>query len=137
MKKLVLLTLVLFVCSLGLTAQAQKPVKEIKEKAKIVEKSRGTDENIITAKPTTDVKVAQKEKERGELCTLYINNYTGYSIDIYINGNWEGTIAAYSTAYTYAYPGTTKAYGKSIGGTMSWGPTNFDCQSTYKWNLWE
>jgi hypothetical protein len=137
MKKLVLLVLVMFVCSIGLTAQAQKPVKEIKEKSKIFEKTRGTDENIKTARPTTDVKVVEKEKTRGALCTLYINNYSGYSIDIYIDGDWMGTIAAYSTAYTYAYSGTTKAYGKSIGGTMTWGPTSFDCKDEYKWNLWE
>jgi len=137
MKKLVLVALVAFLGSVVVPSAAQaqtKQRKNVESKSMVFEKTRGADENIKTAKPASDNKV---EKTRGELCYIYINNYTGYAIDIYIDGDWMGTIAAYSTSYTYAYPGSTKAYGKSIGGTMYWGPTYFDCQYEYTWNLWE
>jgi hypothetical protein len=140
MKKLVIVALFAFLGALVIPSALQAQTKEkknIEEKAKVFEKSRGADENIKTAKPTDDTKANKVEKSRGELCYIYVNNYTGYAIDIYIDGDWMGTIAAYSTAYTYAYPGNTKAYGKSIGGTMYWGPTYFDCQYEYTWNLWE
>ncbi|MEI6765097.1 MAG: hypothetical protein WCM76_05605 [Bacteroidota bacterium] len=138
MKKLILIALIAFAGSLFAPVQAQvKQKKEIKENAKVYEKSRGADANIKSEKPVGDTKAPMKEKARGELCYIYVNNYTPYAIDIYIDGDWMGTIAAYSTAYTYAYPGSTKAYGKSVGGTYTWGPTTFDCAYEYTWNLWE
>ena len=140
MKKLAIAAVVLFlgafVVPSALQAQGLEK-KTIEEKSQVYEKSRGVDENIRTPKPIDDTKAVEPEKDRGELCYIYVNNYSGFAIDIYIDGDWMGTIAAYSTAYTYAYPGNTKAYGKSIGGTMAWGPTYFDCQYEYTWNLWE
>lgn len=140
MKKLVFVALVAFLGALIIPSAVQAQVKEKKNidvKAQMVEKTRGADENIKTVKPVDDTKANKVEKTRGELCYIYVYNYTGYAVDIYIDGDWMGTIAAYSSAYTYAYPGSTKAYGKSIGGTMSWGPTYFDCQYEYTWNLYE
>jgi hypothetical protein len=140
MKKLILIALVAFLGSMitPTTVNAQaKEKKSVEEKAKVYEKTRGADANIRTAKPSDDTKAPKIEKSRGELCYIYVNNYSGYAVDVYIDGDWMGTIAAYATAYTYAYPGSTKAYGKSIGGTMVWGPTHFDCQYDYTWNLWE
>jgi hypothetical protein len=140
MKKFIIVALVAFLGSIVVPSALQAQTKEkknIEEKSKTFEKTRGTDENIKTAKPTTDNKVEKPAATRGELCYIYVNNYTGYAIDIYVDGDWMGTIAAYATAYTYAYPGNTKAYGKSIGGTRVWGPTYFDCQYDYTWNLWD
>jgi hypothetical protein len=140
MRKLALIAMVAFIGSVVVPSALQAQTKEkknVEEKAKVYEKTRGADANIKTTKPADDTKAAKVEKTRGELCYIYVNNYTGYAVDIYIDGDWMGTIAAYATAYTYAYPGTTKAYGKSIGGTMTWGPTYFDCKYDYTWNLWE
>lgn len=140
MKKLILVVLVAFLGTMVAPSVIQAQVKakvNVDEKAKVFEKTRGADENIKTAKPTEDVKANKVEKTRGELCYIYVYNYTGYSVDIYIDGDWMGTIGAYSSAYTYAYPGNTKAYGKSIGGTMYWGPHYFDCENEYTWNLYE
>jgi hypothetical protein len=115
MKKLVIVALVAFLGSMiipsALVAQT-KEKKVVETKAAVYEKTRGADENIKTAKPSDDTKANKVEKTRGELCTIYVYNYTGYTVDIYIDGDWMGTIGAYSTAYTYAYEGETKAYGK-------------------------
>lgn len=137
MKKLILIVLVAFGASVFAPVQAQKQTKELKSNAVVFEKTRGADPNIQTAKPTDDTKAKEPEKSRGDLCTITVNNYTPYSVDIYVDGDWVGTIASYSKAYTYSYPGTTKIYGKSIGGTYYWGPQTFDCDYTYTWNLWE
>jgi type II secretory pathway pseudopilin PulG len=140
MKKLIVIALVAFLGSIvapsALQAQA-KQKKNVDAKSAVFEKTRGADENIKTAKPGDDTPKAKVEKTRGESCYIYVNNYTGYSIDIYVDGDWMGTIAAYATAYTTTYPGNTKFYAKSIGGTRYWGPSYFDCQYEYTWNLYE
>ncbi len=138
MKKLVLIILVAFVATAFAPVQAQqKAKKEVKTNASVFEKSRGADPNIKMDKPTNDTKAVQPEKSRGDLCTITVNNYTPYGVDIYVDGDWVGTISAYTKAYTTTYPGTTKIYGKSIGGTFYWGPQTFDCEYSYTWNLWE
>lgn len=141
MKKFAIALAVVFVASLiGAQVQAQtKVLKEVTVKSAQVEKSRGADPNVTKEKPNGDVKATKPaEKERGSLCYVYINNYTPYAIDIYVDGEWMGTISAYSSAYTYAYSGETKLYGKSTGGSYSWGPSYFQCEGQdHTWNLWE
>lgn len=141
MKKIAIALAMVFVASIfGAQIQAQtKVLKEVTVKASTYEKSRGADENITKDKPAGDVKANKPaEKERGSLCYVYINNYTPYAVDIYVDGEWMGTISSYSSAYTYAYSGRTKLYGKSVGGTYYWGPSYFDCAGQdHTWNLWE
>jgi hypothetical protein len=138
MKKLVIIALVAFLGAMiaptALMAQKQKIV--VTETGVKYEKSRGTDENVKTTRPTDDTPAAPKEKTRGEVCYVYIDNYTGYAIDIYVDGDWMGTVAAYGSGYTYAIPGETKLYGKSTGGTMVWGPHVFTCSDYYTWSLY-
>lgn len=139
MRKVLFVTLVAFLTtSLFYTASAQeKEKKVIDAKASKIENTRGANPNIVTPKPTNDTKAAKPAETRGESCTVYINNNTGYTIDIYVDGNYKGTVGSYSSGYTYAIPGSTKLYAQSVGGTMYWGPTTVDCQYSYTWNLYE
>lgn len=139
MRKALFITLVAFLTSAFFyTASAQeKEAKIINAKAAKIDNTRGANPNIVTPKPTDDTKAKLQEQARGGSCTVYINNHTGYTIDVYVDGNYKGTVGAYSTGYTYAIPGQTKLYGQSIGGTMYWGPSYVDCQYSYTWNLYE
>jgi hypothetical protein len=136
----VLLLLTLFVGSVF--AQAQKEKKAIETKLVKIDKSRGAaaDPNIKQAKPVDDKVLA--EKPRGDVyganyCDVVIENHTGYTIDIYVDFKYRGTINAYEAKVTWAIPGATRLYAKSIGGTASWGPVNVDCQYQYTWRLWD
>ncbi len=96
-------------------------------------KSRGLDENILVKKPESDIQAAKPDKSSGALCEIYLNNYTGYNVDVYINGEWSGTIAAYNSQYFFTSDWNAKIYGKSIEGNYCWGPKNIECDSEYKW----
>lgn len=137
MKKILIFALLtLFVA--GVSAQTQKQTKLIETKGILFEKQRGADPNIKTEKPSGDVVVP---KERGPVygdnyCDVNLENHSGYSIDIYIDGDYRGTIGPWENRVSWAIPGKTILYGKSIGGTVYWGPQQVDCGYIYTWRLW-
>ncbi|MCD4665849.1 MAG: hypothetical protein K8R68_11320 [Bacteroidales bacterium] len=142
MKKFIVLVLFVFAGFLFYTANAQ----DVKKESKIVEvvsaeieAARGPSPHITTPKPTGDeVKAPKPEKNkgtRGDYCKVTVDNWTGYAIDIYVDGVWEGTVAAWSDGYTWAIEGKTKLYGESVGGTKYWGPTYVDCYVEHTWKL--
>ena len=136
MRKFLLLTLIAFLSITFANAQVLEK-KNIDSKAAKIESTRGSNPNIVTAKPANDVPAVKPAEARGNTCTVNVVNHTGYTIDIYVDGNYKGTVSAYGTGYTTAIPGSTKLYGQSVGGTMYWGPSYVDCGYSYTWNLYE
>jgi Ni/Co efflux regulator RcnB len=136
MKKLVLIVLAIFIVASVSQLSAQEK-KVIEQKAAKVEKSRGEDPNITNPRPTSDDNPVPKPNEatRGSYCKVIIDNWTGYAIDIYVDGSYAGTVGAWGNGYTWAIEGKTKLYGVSTGGSMYWGPTYVDCYSEYTWKL--
>jgi hypothetical protein len=136
MKKFFLIALVT-VFTASIFAQTQKQTKLIEVKGVKIEQQRGADANIKTAKPVTEV-VA--DKSRGPVygdnyCDVNLENNTGFTIDIYVDGNYRGTLGAWENKVTWAIPGKTRLYGKSVGGTVQWGPSLVDCDWKYTWRL--
>ncbi len=141
MKKIAVLLLFVFTGFLFNSVNAQdtkKEAKVVEVKSAKIEASRGASPHIKTPKPTTD-KVAPKPKKdegtRGDYCKVIVDNWTGYAIDIYVDGEWEGSVAAWSDGYTWAIEGKTQLYGESVGGTQYWGPTYVDCYYEHTWKL--
>jgi|GEM_PF-1113844 len=92
----------------------------------------------------TNKKIPDKEnKSRGDVygpkySDIIVNNHTGYIVDIYVDGSYRGTIAAYDKRTTWSVPGATKLYAKTIfddGTYYYWGPANVKTGYNYKWNL--
>ncbi len=139
MKKLIILSLLVFIGFQFSTVNAQdskKKAKTIEVVSVDIDASRGVSPHIKTSKPTTDNVVVQKpESTRGDYCKVNIDNWTGYAIDIYVDGVWEGTVAAWSDGYTWAISGKTQLYGESVGETSSWGPSYVDCGDEFTWKL--
>ncbi len=134
----VMMVLVLSLLASQVNAQTNpKQKKTIKSSAQNYIKSRGPDENIKTGRPTEDTHVARPEKTRGEVCQIFLCNNSGFAIDIFVSGKWEITIPAYSCYNTVAYQGKVQIYGKSVGGTKYWGPSEIDCENEYSWELSE
>jgi hypothetical protein len=139
MKKVALFLVSVFIMGSVTMLHAQKDEgKVIETKGVKVEQTRGDDPHIKEAKPVNDEVVAKKPAEeaaRTSYCKVIVENWTGYTIDIYVDGYYEGTVAAWGDGYTYTYSGNAELYGKSVGGTVTWGPKYIDCGSQYTWQL--
>jgi len=142
MKKLVLLLVVVFSATLFVSTYAQdvkKEVKVITVKGEQAEKTRGASPYIKTPKPASDEVVVPKpvesEKARADYCKVTVDNWTGYAVDVYVDGDYAGTVAAWSDGYTWAIEGKTQLYAETVGGTVYFGPTYVDCYSTHTWKL--
>ena len=136
MKKLipiVLAALVLAVFSPTKVSAQEK--KTVEAKAVKVDKSRGVDDNIKTPRPTVDTPAPKPDQSRGGTCKVIVDNWTGFAIDIYVDGEYAGTVGSWSDGYTYAIEGKVKLYGASSGGGYTWGPTYVDCVYEHTWKL--
>lgn len=136
MKKITLsifmLLAVLFTTALSSQAQTKKTItKDVV--AKVVEASRGANPNIKTEAPTTDNPV---EKSRGSVCTLTFDNYTGYVIKVYVDGNYKGTVSEYGKGTVTVGAGYTTMYCITAGGTREWSDYG-DCSASYVYKLKE
>ena len=112
--------------------------KVIETKAKKAESTRGADPNIKVPRSLDDENPAPmptEESSRAGYCKVSIDNNTGYTIDIYIDGEYKGTIPPWENQYTWAISGKTKFYAKSTGGTYYWGPSYYDCDFEFTWRL--
>lgn len=74
-------------------------------------------------------------------CDVWFDNYTGYWIDVYIDGQWYGTMSPWGgfMAYNVA-AGERRLYGQAnfTNGTYDyWGPYNLACNAyaTFHWQL--
>lgn len=137
MKKLLFISVLIFVGSLTVNAQDLEK-KIIETKAKKVETTRGEHPYIKVAKATDDKNLTaepKEEKTRATYCKIWLNNFTAYTIDIYVDGEYAGTLPPWIKKYTWAVAGKTQVYSESVGGTVYWGPSYFDCKFEYTWNL--
>ncbi len=139
MKKAALLTALSFfmMTAVVTTANAQDGVRQKVDMKSSAVTSRGANPNVKGDKPTTDVK-STKGASRGSgyyNCYLYLHNYTGYTIDVYIDGYYETTIGAYDDATVVTGNGFTTIYGLSAGKTMEWSGSG-NCQSWYDFSFY-
>lgn len=140
MKKITLFLVVVFAAFMFSSVNAQeKETKVVEVSAAKVESTRGASPHITTPKPVNDEvvvpKPAENDKARGGYCKVIVDNWTGYTIDVYVDGDYAGTIAAWDEGYTMAIAGRTKLYAQSVGGTVYWGPSYVDCNTEYTWKL--
>jgi len=125
----------LFFALMSVNANAQNaPKKSIDLKSTEIAPSRGANPNIISDRGNSD------EVSRGSgvyTCWVYFHNYTGYTIDIYVDGYYEGTLGAYADAYITTGDGYTTVYGRSIGQTREWNFSGADCDESSHYNFYE
>lgn len=83
---------------------------------------------------------AKDTKERAISQRLYVNNTTGYYIDIYVNGCRVGTVNPYAVGDCWVgnpLYGSTVLYGQAPGTTLEWGPRVVaDPVTDYTWTLY-
>jgi hypothetical protein len=81
------------------------------------------------------------ERSRGVEGRLYVDNTTGYFIDIYIDGENRGTVKPYHIGTVYVGAASwqaTRLYGHAPGTTRTWGPRLVDYRvNDYTWTLYD
>ncbi len=132
MAKLISMFLVAFVaiqlcCRQTATAQVKVEVKELK--AAKAEKTRGENPNIKIAAPTTDTVT---EKQKGDCCIKF-DNWTGYYIDVYVDGCFQGAIGPWGSSWVYHYSFST-IYCITRGGTYEWAHSG-TCEENFVYKL--
>jgi hypothetical protein len=121
------------------------------------EKSRGADPEApakgrVNGDKAGSAAIRPAEKggtTRGGWCKTDFINYTGWYLDCYVNGLYEGYVAPYGDGTLYANPGDTKVYVKAEftdGTYRSWGPVTKNCdyqilemkvfETYYEWRLY-
>ncbi|HEY9362159.1 MAG TPA: hypothetical protein VIQ00_02775 [Chitinophagaceae bacterium] len=123
-------------------ANAQAKAKKVKQTITSNAITVPTDEVDGLVRPEND-KDRPKDKSRGDVygadySDIIIDNWTGYTIDVYVDGDYRGTIAAWDKKVTWAIPGNTKLYAKatfSDGSYLYWGPSTVKTGYEYTWKL--
>ena len=72
-------------------------------------------------------------KARGAGDIFHVNNHTGYSIDIYVNGGYVGTVGPYGDLYCPDDTGGEYT-ARGVSGGLHWGTISFS--TPFEWNLY-
>jgi hypothetical protein len=81
------------------------------------------------------------KKERGVFdCWVTADNYTGWWIDIFVDGTYRGQVSPWGRGTVNAGAGGTTLYGRADftdGAVRTWGPRAFICASNgqFSWRL--
>ncbi len=72
-------------------------------------------------------------------CWVRVNNYSSWTVDVYIDGWYKGTLSPGYYSYFKIWEGYTKLYGEGTYTDYSWGPLYQDIgeDETFTWNLWD
>jgi hypothetical protein len=71
-------------------------------------------------------------------CTVHVDSRVRLYINIFIDGNYAGTVGPGGDLYFVTGNGASVLYGRADftdGSYYYWGPREFDCESTYTWRL--
>lgn len=133
MKKLFLITVLSLVVITTSFAQ-EKETKKIN--ATEVAKTRGANPNIKTdfVCDAPDVAVEKPAATRGSYCTINFDNYTGYSVKVYVDGDFYGWVSPWDEGSVTVYSGYTTVYAITSGGTYEWSADG-NCSTYYNFEL--
>ena len=118
MKKVMLVAIAIISLSIGFSNQSNAQTK-MKKKVMVYGKQGAGKENLTV--PSED-KPRAKSKKRG-YCYLYLDNFTGYYVDVWVEDQYQGRLSPYATSVRFDVwtPGNwTHWYAKTAGGTFYW-----------------
>jgi hypothetical protein len=81
-----------------------------------------------------DVERPDPTATRGSYCKLTFDNYTGYYVNVWVDGDFRGTLDPYGTSYVKVGSGWTSWYCETTGGTYFWKDSG-NCDGDQWWNL--
>jgi len=113
------------------SSYAQKKVSRTVN-AKSVDASRGSNPNIKSEAPSTD---EAQPKARGAACSIYFSNYTGYYVNIYVDGYYRGQLSPWGGGTVVVGDGYTSIYCITAGRTLEWSDAG-NCYGSYTFKLY-
>lgn len=121
MKKTILFAIACFSFLLmDVTSFAQDNLKKnVVLEARDVQATRGSNPNIKEERPTTDDTDITRGSGPGT-CLVSFDNYSRYTIDVYVDGYFKGTLSALGSGSVYVGTGYTTIYLISVGRTKEW-----------------
>ena len=115
--------------SLNSYGQNRGPKEKIEIHSTDVSVSRGGENpNIKVDRSAMKDEVSKSRGSGPVTCWAYFHNYTDYTIDIYVDGKYKGTLGAWSDAYIATGNGYTTVYGISVGRTKEWNFKGGNCE---------
>ena len=135
MKKLFTVIVLFLMVSFSSFGQ-DKEKKVVNLEATKVAKTRGGNANIKTDMDLNakDVAVPKPAGEREDFCTIEFDNWTGYDIKVYVDGNYKGYVSSWSEGSVTVYDGYTTIYCITVGGTYEWSADG-NCYGDYYFKL--
>jgi hypothetical protein len=127
----------------SLRAQDEKVVETSGKKARGEESA---DANIKTRRAANDPAAsvpapASKSGEKSATmgCTVHVDNRTSLYIDVYLDGDFRGTVGPWGDLNRSVICGGTRLYARANytdGSYSSWGPQVESVLGTHTWRLW-
>lgn len=75
-------------------------------------------------------------KARAALADLHVDNWTGWYLNIYVDGIYAGQVGPYGDIWFYVVAGTHTLYAKAVFHDLRWGPqTTRITELGYDWQL--
>ncbi len=134
----VLISLVILKSNVMAQDIKDKTIVEISSKDVDPNQTRAMNPNIKIKAPTNDKNPMpasfKKGEKEGEDCEIIFDNYTGYFIEVYLDGEYKGTIGDWGTLYVTKNAGYTKVYCITTGGTKEW-EVKGDCDGNFLWKI--
>lgn len=140
MKKLIVVMLLAsaVIVSEDTFAQNSKCEKVLDAKSNVLSVSRGKDKNIIhgiiDGKRTFLKENATKSRGQSQKCMLSISNEYDVDVDVYVDGNYMGSLQSKRQGVVDEIDKYEKVYAVSVDKKRSW-EQHGDCQCVYKFKF--
>ncbi len=134
MKKttLSILATICMLLAFSFSGQAQKKISRT-VKAKLVTTGQGVNPNIKSEAPENDVE--ETESRGGGSCNIRFANYTGYYVNIYVDGYYRGQLSPRGGGTVVVAEGYTTIYCITAGKTLEWTDAG-TCKNVYTFKLY-
>jgi hypothetical protein len=139
------LAAVLAASSSPATARAAGGSQRVRREVKKAAAARDSDRNIKIDRQATPTSVRTQgpqarggARTRGAWGQVHVESHSGYFLDIYVDGDYAGTVGPYADLTAWATAGGHTLYGRAFGADWSWGPWQFTVPAgaTYTWRLY-
>ena len=120
-----ILSLCLLIVSMTLSMSAFSQAKSVK-----AQKFNATGVGAKLTLPTTDVVAPKPDPKRGSCC-LNFDNWTGYTLYVWVDGEYRGTVNAWDEGNVCVNSGWTTYYVRTAGSTYEWQDSG-ECSGDYE-----
>ena len=118
-------SLCLLIVSMTLSVSAFSQAKSVK-----AQKFNATGVGAKLTLPTTDVVAPKPDPKRGSCC-LNFDNWTGYTLYVWVDGEYRGTVNAWDEGNVCVNSGWTTYYVRTAGSTYEWQDSG-ECSGDYE-----